>query len=50
MLNNVKRIGWELSPDTMSGLLIVAYLAATGSAAFASWLAGQPIDPEKINR
>ena len=50
MFRTAKGIAWELSPEAMTGLLMVAYLTATGSAAFASWLAGQPIDPAKIIR
>jgi len=41
MLSNLRRTAWEVSPDTMVGILIVSYLVATGSSRFVAWMVEQ---------
>ena len=41
MFSNLRRTGWDVSPDTMLGILIVCYFVATGSSRFAAWLVEQ---------
>ena len=37
----IRDAAWRTSPDVMVGILLVAALTASGSTAFAAWLADQ---------